>query len=458
MVARNAGDGDVPVAGGSVVRRGRRLFVAALAVLLACVGGGCTGGSKVPASARGTVRLGLMASLTGPAAAAGTQAQRGAQLAVDLVNNPSPDTRLPVRAGHGGLAHAHLDLVTVDTADDGGQAGEQAARLVGRRVAGVVEADGPEAARASGLVLQRSGMGVVVARSAAQFLTEQGLDKLVRLGPDDRTLAQTLFRFLAAHPQIHRLGLLVGGDVESVGLQRLVSELADEAGYPVTTVAEVDNGNADGPARQAVNSNPDAVIALAGQGTDATAMLDGLATAEHDGGGHGTVPVLTAGTGFTDPGAPGDPAQAVGGLTVLRVTPYSADLATRGKLGSTVNTLFQHRYGTGMDPTAALAFTATLTLAAAVDRAGSAGAGPVAASLADVTLAGQDLIVPWPAVKFGGDGQNTGAAAVIEQLTSAGAAVVFPAEVAHTPLTLPAGTGGGPGAGADPTHDRKAGS
>jgi hypothetical protein len=295
-------------------------------------------------------------------------------------------------------------------------------------------------------------MGVVVARSAAQFLTEQGLDKLVRLGPDDRTLAQTLFRFLAAHPQIRHLGLLVGGDVESVGLQRLVSELADEAGYPPTTVAEVDNGDAAGPARQVLNSNPDAVIALAGQGADATAMLTALGAAEHEAGGHATVPVLAVGTGFTDPGAPAD----AGGLAVLRVTPYSADLATRGRLGSAVNTLFTHRYGTAMDPTAALAFTATLTLAAAVDRAGSAGAGPVAASLADVNLSGQNLIVPWPAVKFGGDGQNTGAAAVIEQLTSAGAAVVFPAEVAHTQLALPAGAGGGPGT--DLPLDRKAGS
>jgi branched-chain amino acid transport system substrate-binding protein len=456
MVARNAGDGDVPVTGGSVVRRGRRLLVAALAVPLACASGGCTGGAKGQDSASGTVRLGLLASLTGPAAAAGTQAKRGAQLAVDLINQPSPGVRLPVRAGHGGLAHARLDLVSVDTADDSGQAGEQAARLVDRGVAGVVEADGPESARASGLVLQRSGMGVVVARSAAQFLTEQGLDKLARLGPDDRTLAQTLFRFLAAHPQIRHLGLLVGGDVESVGLQRLVSELADEAGYPPTTAAEVDNGDAAGPARQVLNSTPDAVIALAGQGTDATAMLTALGAAEHEGGGHATVPVLAAGTGFTDPGAPANPAADAGGLTVLRVTPYSAELATRGKLGSAVNTLFTHQYGTGMDTTAALAFTATLTLAAAVDRAGSAGAGPVAASLADVNLSGQDLIVPWPAVKFGGDGQNTGAAAVIEQLTSAGAVVVFPAEVAHTQLALPAGTGGGPAA--DLPLDRKAGS
>src|SRR5690348_809570 len=101
MAARNAGDGVVPA-------RWRRLLALPVACLVACLlagtAAGCTSGAAGPTGARGTVRLGLLAPLTGADAAAGTQAKRGAQLAVDLVNNPSPEVRLPVRAGHGGLA------------------------------------------------------------------------------------------------------------------------------------------------------------------------------------------------------------------------------------------------------------------------------------------------------------------------------------------------------------------
>jgi branched-chain amino acid transport system substrate-binding protein len=120
----------------------------------------------------------------------------------------------------------------------------------------------------------------------------------------------------------------------------------------------------------------------------------------------------------------------LGGTTVLRSIGWSMELARRNPVAGQVTALYQRRFGTTMTETAARAFTATLTLAQAIDAAGSVNPRNMRAALVGLEVPGRDTIMPWNGIRFDVSGQNTQAAAVVERLSQAGARVVFPPELA----------------------------
>jgi branched-chain amino acid transport system substrate-binding protein len=147
------------------------------------------------------------------------------------------------------------------------------------------------------------------------------------------------------------------------------------------------------------------------------------------------VPLLGLGPGFLAVDAPsaGDdasPATAV----VLRAAPWSADFAARNPAGLAVAEFYRRRFGTNMSSAAASAFTATLTLAVAIDTAASADSARIRAALRQIWLPATAVIMPWNGVRFDASGQNQLAAAVIEARLAGGYRVVFPRELASRPV------------------------
>src|ERR671930_1701268 len=65
----------------------------------------------------------------------------------------------------------------------------------------------------------------------------------------------------------------------------------------------------------------------------------------------------------------------------------------------------------------------------AIGAAGSVEPRNVRAALVGLQVPGRDTIMPWNGIRFDESGQNTQAAAVVEQLSQAGARVVFPPEL-----------------------------
>jgi branched-chain amino acid transport system substrate-binding protein len=119
------------------------------------------------------------------------------------------------------------------------------------------------------------------------------------------------------------------------------------------------------------------------------------------------------------------------GRPLPRVAAWSADYAVRNPLAKAVADLYQRRYGAPMTDAAARTFTATLTLAVAIDRAGDGDAGRIRAALRQLWLPPTQLIMPWDGVQFGPGGQNQLADGVVEQKDAAGAyKIVYPRELA----------------------------
>lgn len=116
-------------------------------------------------------------------------------------------------------------------------------------------------------------------------------------------------------------------------------------------------------------------------------------------------------------------------------------MAARNTAAKPVIELYEETYGSPMSEVAAGSFTAVLTLAKAMDDAGSIEPDRVRTALLGLDIPGRDTIMPWSGVRFDATHQNTGAAGVVEQVDGADALrVVFPDELAQEPAKWPLST------------------
>jgi branched-chain amino acid transport system substrate-binding protein len=406
----------------------RRSLVAAGAALAlaACTGAPTNTGQSGTSS---QVRIGLLAPLSGPRAAAGRDALRGAQLAAELVNQPS-SVPLPLAGGAGlpGLGGATVRIESGDSAGDPEIGPSQAVRLVAvQRVAGLVNVGDTQVTAAASERIERIGVPFVDSGAPANYLTERGLDWFFRTGPSDRLLGERLLSMLqqSGSGGARKLAIVHSHDAAGSDMAGALESLAGEGGYDVLTDVALpgDASGAPSVVGQLRDVAPDAVIAVAAQPADSAALLKGFKTV-----GWRPPVTMAMGAGF----APQAVLAAISddSAAVLRSTAWSTELADRSPVARQVAALYQRRFGVAMNETAAKSFSATLVLAQAIDAAGSTDAGRVRAALLALDVSGRDTIMPWDGVRFDEAGQNIRAAAVVERVAKDGVQVVFPPELA----------------------------
>jgi branched-chain amino acid transport system substrate-binding protein len=397
----------------------------ALCATLVCVAA-CT---AVPAAPPPVV-IGLLSDATESAMVSGGEAIRGAELAVDIVNYASIPGTLPVTmaSGPGRLGGAKLVLATADSQGDAAAAVKRAGELISAQHAvALVSADSAEVAAATASEMQRWRRPLLDAVNSADYLSELGLDWYFRLGPSDRSMAESAVAIVlgrAASRKGIRAEVVTepGGDA-AVG-RTLLTEMADRAGVKVSATEAT---NASGPEdRLAVDPATTAVLAWAHTTGAALAILRALGTEP------GGPPLLGLGAGFRQ--LTGPPA---GAPLTLRPMAWSAELAARVPVARAVMGMYQKRFGVPMTEVAAMTFTAVLALAVAIDRAGSVDPAAIRAALRQTSLSATHMVVPWNGVRFAADGQNSLAAPVVEAWDGARFAVVSPPELAAQPLPWP---------------------
>ncbi|MHC1632008.1 MAG: ABC transporter substrate-binding protein [Methanotrichaceae archaeon] len=146
--------------------------------------------------------------------------------------------------------------------------------------------------------------------------------------------------------------------------------------------------------------------------------------------------LLADDAGFSDP----DFLEVLGedGEYVLTRATWSEDLAEAKPLAGNVSRMFEDRYGAKMDENAGRAFTATLVLADAIDRAGSTNPGAVQTALLETNLSKNETIMPWEGIKFDQDThQNTKGKGIICQIIDQDYRTVWPFDLASSDLVWP---------------------
>jgi branched-chain amino acid transport system substrate-binding protein len=419
----------------------------ALALVLALAGGlaaGCMPTTRTGMSTR-AVTIGFLAATSGAAAYSGVDATRGAQLAVDVVNQAYPDISVPLGLGEGlpRLGGATLTLVTGDTQGAPAEAANQATTLVEAKSAVAVVVSGPADVTASvANQTQRLRVPLLDASSSADFLTELGMLWYFRVTPTDRMLADVVFNLVQrqlAGVGNPRVAVLTETDADATDPVTTATELQDllaRAGYQMALRRDVSPSGDDATVQTARHAGAqalqataaDVVLALASTAAGADDEAQTVAQMPHP------VPVIGLGPGFEALGA------APAGATVLRAAPWSAEFAGRSPTGHAVTSLYQRRFGTPMTRPAAEAFTATMTLATAINAAGSSQPTAIRTALRQLWVPATDVVMPWNGIQFDADGQNHLAAGVVEEWVGAGFRVVFPRELAVA--TMAWATGG----------------
>jgi branched-chain amino acid transport system substrate-binding protein len=388
-----------PVLGARAASLSVALLVGCVPVLVACTGG--KGGATKPPA---TVTIGLLATGAGDAV-------HGAELAVDVVNTGYPELNLPLGPSTGLSRGTRVVLAAADSKGDAAGAGQAAEQLVRQ-------------SRAVGVVFP-----LIDGYSSADFLGDLGREWYFRLGPTDRMLLGTAFDVLrqgtapAEQGAARRAVVLEGATGQATGGIQDLAGIAETRRFTVPGRFQVGPGTNPAELADRVSAQkPDAVVAIVGTDAEAAVANDTVQRLKS------TVPAVAVGRGVAGLGA------VTGARPVLRTVGWSPDLAARNPVGKAVADLYQRRFNTPMNDVAAAAFTATLTMAVAIDRASGAEATQIRAALRNLWLPATETIMPWDGVRFGPGGQNDLAGGVVEQRSASGAfEVVYPRELARRP-------------------------
>jgi len=412
-----------------------RLWTRAALGVVVLVAAACTGSrSTDEQSPVAEVRIGVLAPLTGANRIAGQDALRGAQLAAALVNGEEgPVPLLAVTAGGlRGLGGPKIAIVPADTGSDPlrspARGATQAANLVTQeKVVGLVGAYDADVTAAASQRTERLGVPFVNGDTSTGYLTERGLDWFFRTGPTDRMFGEAFFSTIRQEQvRPKRISILFTTDAAGEGLHRVLHNLAPEADYDEHGMVRFDPGQADlvTPLRELRDEKkPEVLFMVTSTGDDAVRVLRTM-----DAIGY-RPPQIFAFGGFSEPQV----LQAAGaaGEGLFYSSAWSREVAARNPSAKPIMDRYEARFTAAMSEVAAGSFTAVLTLAAAIDAAGSVDPKRVRAALIALDLPGRSTIMPWSGVRFDTSHQNARAAGTVEQLVQGGFRVVFPRELAQ---------------------------
>jgi len=430
-----------------ITRRSRLalLIVPALALATACTGGGDDSATSA-ASGDQTLKIGLLTQLTGPSRAAGTEAQNGARLAADVINGLNPSIPLPLASDSGlpNLGGAKVSVVVKDVTppaldpkkdkdDDQTRegnvqktAGDAVTDLVSNKgVNALVGAYDPEITEAASQRSERFEVPFVNADSPATFLTDAGRDWFFRIGPTWRQAGQAFFSLLRQQ-QIpsHKIAVLYAQDKAGQDVLTTTTQLAKEGALPKPTPFGFDPSGANAAAALAsVRAyNPDTLL-LYSSPASVQPLLQAVA-------GSGLKPqaAMSFSLGYVTAQTFDPAAAAVDGL--MRSTSWSIEAAQRNPAAQAVTALYQRRFNSPMTEAAASAFTAVMTVAQAVNDAGTLDDQRVRSALLSLNIPGEQTIMPWAGIQFDETHQNTLAQALIEQYHNRAFSIVYPSDAA----------------------------
>ena len=151
------------------------------------------------AMAADPVKIGALYPLSGQVAKSGEDTLNGIRLAVDIINNKTPDVALPFAAGEGlpGLGNAKIELIAADHQGSPEIGAAEAERLITqRKVAALIGAFHSSVAATSSQVAERMGVPYISGESEATNLTGRGFKYFFRTTPTTQTQVKDFFQFL----------------------------------------------------------------------------------------------------------------------------------------------------------------------------------------------------------------------------------------------------------------------
>ncbi|MGQ0570677.1 MAG: ABC transporter substrate-binding protein [Armatimonadota bacterium] len=386
-----------------------------------------------------TVTVGAVYPLTGALARIGAAIKNGIELAVDIVNNPHPDLSLPLAATSGlpKLGNRKIRLVWGDTRGDPATGRAEAERQIEReRVVALIGSYQSAVTATASLAAEAKSIPYLNPESSSPRLTDRGFKWFFRTGPHDITFTKLFFDMMeelrGRGQRLSRVAIL-SEDTEfgatAAGVAKGYAEV-----YKYNVVANElytsPPANLTAEFLRIRAANPDAIIG-------ANYLVDALVSVRALKEMRWFPQGFFVHAGFTT--VP-DFLQSAGkdGHYFLPRAPWALGMGRRKPVVARVNEMYKKKHGSDMDEVNARAFTGMMTLADALNRAGSTAPAAIQKALQETSIPSAQLIMPWTGIEFDTKGQNRHAAGILTQILDNDYKVVWPFDVAEAPLVWPA--------------------
>jgi branched-chain amino acid transport system substrate-binding protein len=392
--------------------------------IAACGGGGGGGGAR---ASLGEIKIGALFPLSGSVASSGLDALHGVELAADVLNGKYPSIDLPKLT---------VGKIAIDSADTQGdaQVGESDVdRLVNNdKVVALTGAFQSAVTVTASQRAERLNVPMVNGSSSSTALTERGFQWFWRVGPSDRTFADTYFKWLKSvekdHPVKHAVVINENDQFGNDGA-KVVQELAQQNAITITEdiVYPFNATDLTSQVQKMRQDSPDAVFVFAFV-NDLTLLIKSMAQLDY------TPPVMLGfGAGFVDPKfVPNLGTKTDGAITRAS---WSLEIGQKNATAKAIADAFKQKYGQTMTENSARDFEAMMTIGGAIESAGATDPGKIQAALKKTNIA--RTIMPWKGIRFDSKGQNELASGVIQQMASGQYHVLYPTEVASAKVVWP---------------------
>lgn len=395
---------------------------------------------SVSAYAQQEIKIGVVYPLTGPGASAGAEMKDALELAADIINNGAKGIpNLPFSAGGGlpGMKGAKIKLVFGDHQGNPQVGATETERLITQeKVIAVVGAYNSNVTQTASQVAERYKVPFLNAESSSAALTQRGFKYFFRTTPHDDLFVPNFFTFLKELEakkgvKVKQLALFNENTLWGNETTKLENKLAAEKGYTIVKAVSYPQKSTQLTSEvQLIKSGNPQVVMQSSYTGDAIMSMKTYKEL-----GFSPDMILANNAGFTD----SEFIKTLGKDADFVITRevWSLDLAKTKPLIKQVNDLFQTRYKLNFTGNSSRTFTGLMTLADAINRAGSTEPEAIRKALSETNIPADKIIMPWKGIKFDATGQNELGAGILVQIIDGKYNTVWPFDLATRDAVWP---------------------
>ncbi len=388
---------------------------------------------SAPSAQTKEVVIGVLYPMTGPVAQIGIDSVNAVKVALDIINN---DVNINVPLGKGvglpNLGGAMVRIVVVDHQGKPDIGLAEAERLITQeKVHALFGAYFSSVTNTASQVAERMGIPMLNADSSSPALTERGFKWFFRTGPHDGHFSQAMFDFMREFEKKRNIKFktvaILNEDTQfGADSAKVQEELAKKYGYEVVAKLPFRTGTTslDAEIGRLKTANADVVLPSL-YTSDAILLTRTARNLDYN-----PKMIIAQDAGYTDPRFVTEMGKEAEGA--ITRAPFALDLAAKKPLIPMINDMFKKLSG-GRDisDVPSRVFTGFLTLADAINRAGSTDPAAIQKALRETNIPPDQLIMmPWTGVKFDEKGQNAGVRAILQQLQGGSYHTIYPFELA----------------------------
>lgn len=394
--------------------------------------------SSTPSSAQEEIRLGVLMPTSGSAAKSGQETLEAIKFAVDLINN-SYDIDFPFarEAGLPGKNGAKIKLIAEDHSGLPERGASIAERMIVEEKVHILQGCFHSSVCATATqVAERMDVPFVTGTSESPALTERGFKTFFSVTPTTEDIARDFFTFLRQQSEqssvkIESLAVMHVNDVWGSSLAKAAEAGYKQQGYTSLSVVSYPPTVSDlkGEVLKLKRDNPD-VILQASLDTDAIIAMKAYQAIQLE-----PKAILAMGASFSTP----EFTKALGKVADYSFshTKFHNALLVKRRGAMQINDEYAKRAGRPLWDGPARAFTATMVIADALNRAKSLSHEDILAALRETNIEGANTIVPYQGVSFDERGRNKLANGLITQIQDGTHYAVWPADIAERKAVFP---------------------